>query len=127
MQAALRLRADVLAGELELIAPSLWLYEIVNGLLAAERRRRLAPGTATQDLVDLLELTPLLVDPDLADVHRTALRHSLSGYDASYVALATQLGLDFWTGDRRIVRATASVLSPVRWIGDYPRTITPSA
>lgn len=42
----------------------------------------------------------------------------ISAYDAAYVALAADLGLDLWTTDRGLLNASAG-LGFVRWIGDY--------
>lgn len=40
-------------------------------------------------------------------------------YDAQYIALAEQLGCEFWTDDRRLVRQVSATLPSVRWLGDF--------
>jgi predicted nucleic acid-binding protein len=58
-----------------------------------------------------------------AALHQRALdlaeRFSLpAAYDAHYLALAEQLGAEFWTADRKLVRAVQSTLPWVRLVGE---------
>lgn len=46
-------------------------------------------------------------------------------YDAIYLALADQLGYEFWTADRRLIRIVAGKLDNVRWIGDFTGSVMP--
>jgi predicted nucleic acid-binding protein len=39
-------------------------------------------------------------------------------YDTHYLALAEQLGAEFWTADRKLVRAVQSALPWVRPVGE---------
>ena len=74
------------------IAPLLWPLEALNGLLVAERRRRLTQAKRA-DLAALLHQLPIALDRETADhawtaTARLAERFTLSVYDATYLELA---------------------------------------
>lgn len=119
VEEAIALRDDAVEGRLELVAPSLWLYEVANGLVSAVRRDRLPHAEGSRCLVHLRALGVELADPDPASTYSEAIRCGLSAYDAAYVALAKALGAPLWTGDRRLYTATEET-TDVRWIGNYP-------
>ena len=87
-------------------APSLFWFEIGNLFLTAERRGRLAAGEALLSMAQLRGL-PLQDEGAGGDplVLALAARHALSAYDASYLALAIQLGLPLATTDKRLAAA----------------------
>ena len=118
---ALALRDDCVHGEeYELVAPSLLYYEIINGMCTAVRRGRIVAETGGELVEHLLSLGIRLVDPESSHIYQVASRFRITAYDAAYLALAEALGCVLWTGDRAFVRATTSLTSRVRWIGDYP-------
>lgn len=119
---ALALRDDGIRGRFQMVAPSLWFYEVGNGVATATRQNRVTPEQGRELLAFLATIHVRFSDCELDDCYRTALRHRIAFYDASYLALAIALGTNLWTGDRKffeIVRADAPF---VRWIGDYPLT-----
>lgn len=73
-------------------APVHWALEVANGLLSAERRRRLQPeetARARQALADLdVELVPVELGTATGSVLDLARKHNLSAYDAAYLGLA---------------------------------------
>ena len=101
--------ADVMTSPGQFSAPSLWLWETSNILLAAFRRRRM-----TQDNLDaglaLLDACPIEFDP-APNLHyrsqtlRLAQAHSLSFYDASYLQLALRLNGQLASLDRTLINA----------------------
>jgi predicted nucleic acid-binding protein len=111
---AAALRDEAIRGQFEMVAPSLWLYEVVNGLVTQDAGR--------QALVHMLEISVRLADPEARDVYQTALRYGIAAYDAAYLALAEALRAPLWTGDRRLYEAVSPSTSFVRWIGDYDST-----
>lgn len=115
---AVALRDAAVDGRVRLLAPTLWIYELANGLVSAVRRGRLATVTGTRALGHLRAIGVELADPDPADTYREAVAHGISAYDAAYVALARALGAPLVTGDRPLARAVRGV--EVRWIGDTP-------
>lgn len=81
--------------------------------------RMLDDGLADLDLLLALPIQYL----DLVETYPQALKltrqFSLSLYDALYIALAQQLGCEFWTADERIVRALNGRLLFVRLLATY--------
>ena len=94
-----------LVEEHELVAPHLMPVEVTSALRSAERRRLLtsdAASVAHRDLVDLgVELHPF--EPFAQRVWE--LRHSMSPYDAWYIAVAESLEIPLVTLDLRLTRA----------------------
>ena len=76
------------------VVPILWFYEVGNGLLMAHRRKRI-----TFDQIDgfLTRLKALPIDAseegpmELFELPALAQKHTLTNYDAAYLALAMQL------------------------------------
>jgi predicted nucleic acid-binding protein len=120
VQHALALRDDFLArGRVQLFAPSLYLYEVVNGITTAITRQRLEHAKG-KDLLQSLLLTEIALRvPSIDRMYEIALDYGLSAYDSSYVSLAEALGGDLWTADRQLYDAVRKKLPWVRWIGDY--------
>ena len=97
--------------ETEAWVPSIWSLEVANGLLAAERRKRITTAAASKAMRILLDL-PIVPDPsersrDFEVAWRLARTHGLSVYDASYLELAIRLGVPLVTLDARL-RTAAS-------------------
>lgn len=117
---AIALRDAAIAGQFEMVAPSLWIYEVTNGLIVAVRRRRLASeAEGMQALNHLLGLGVRLADPEATAVYDYALRYGIAAYDAAYLALAEALEAPLWTGDRPFYEAVHTTTTLVHWIGDY--------
>lgn len=116
VEQAVALRDDAIEGIRQMVAPSLWLYEVTNGLVTGVRRARLDARVGVRILEQLLAVGVRLVDPEPVTVFRLAVQHGLSAYDAAYASLAQALRAPMWTGDRRLRDAVGD---PVRWIGDY--------
>lgn len=85
--------------------PSLWLLEIGNALLVAERRGRLTPSDVARAFV-LLRALPhevyQLESGQLGSVIALAREHRLSTYDATYLATAIDGGFPLATLDGRL-------------------------
>jgi predicted nucleic acid-binding protein len=109
--------------------PDLFYIECTNILWKYVRRFGLEKSNAQSYIQDLSGLalttttTELLIDAAL-DI---ALDHTISAYDASYVALAWQLDLPFVTADERLVHSVARSMHDVRWLGDIPATSPPTS
>ena len=90
--------------------PALWLLEVANVLMQAERRGRIDAAGADERF-DLLESLPLLVDTEhsasvIRQVIRLARAYSLTSYDAAYLELALRRRLPLATLDKAM-RAAA--------------------
>jgi len=117
---ATALRDDYYArGTVRVIAPQLLVYEVVNGIATATRRRRLAPDKAIEAMDNFLALGIELKEVEPLMVLEVALRYNLAAYDAAYLALAEELKCNLWTGDRSFYQAIKGESHQVKWIGDY--------
>jgi predicted nucleic acid-binding protein len=95
------------------MAPLLWPLEALNGLLVAERRRRLEPAKRAE-LAGLLRALPITLDDETADnswedTLRLAERFTLSVYDATYLELAQRRRLPLASMDRALRSAAAAL------------------
>jgi predicted nucleic acid-binding protein len=93
--------------------PSVWPLEVVNVLLAAERRKLISKADSVRFL-RLLSQLPILVQyesPERAmkDILNLARAHNFSSYDASYLDLAMKKGLPLATLDKKLRKAAKSV------------------
>jgi predicted nucleic acid-binding protein len=92
----------------DLVAPHLMPVEVTSALRIAERRELLASEPAAlahRDLVELdVELHPF--EPFASRVWE--LRHSVSPYDAWYLALAERLDVPLATLDHRLARTAGA-------------------
>ncbi|MDQ3353391.1 MAG: type II toxin-antitoxin system VapC family toxin [Actinomycetota bacterium] len=89
----------------ELVAPHLAVFEAANVLRRHELAELISSDQAVQAHADLLDLPIELWPYDLLASRAWELRHNLSIYDASYVALAELTGTTLVTLDARIARA----------------------
>ncbi len=90
------------------IAPSMWLYEVTNALLVAERRRRLDRPVGDA-LADLVALNITIVEPRGFPVteYHLAVENELSVYDAAYLHIALQHAAPLATLDAKLARAAS--------------------
>ncbi|MGB0360291.1 MAG: type II toxin-antitoxin system VapC family toxin [Endozoicomonas sp.] len=91
------------------VVPSLWLLEITNVLLQAERRGRITASDATTRL-ELLHLLPISIEHSTQaetfnNVITLARAESLTSYDAAYLELAIRLNLPLATLDKKLIQA----------------------
>lgn len=121
VQEAVAIRdAHLVEQKLQLIAPGLFLYEVVNGLTVAVRRLRIDSERGAQMLRRLFAVGISLRQPNPGRIYEIATQYGLSGYDSAYVALAEAGQVEFWTADRRLFDAVSGDLKLTRWIGDWP-------
>ena len=92
--------------------PSVWPLEVVNVLLAAERKKCISEADSVR-FISLLSQLPILVEYEspeksMKDLLGLARSHNLSSYDASYLDLAMRKGLPLATLDDKLRRAAQS-------------------
>ncbi|MER7751472.1 type II toxin-antitoxin system VapC family toxin [Kitasatospora sp. NPDC097643] len=103
-----RAARDRLRGLDTLSAPGLLDYELVSALFGMVRGGKLAEKEAAKAIADYQAL-PVTRHETLVLWQRVReLNHSLSAYDAQYVALAETLGVPLITSDARIQRSGAA-------------------
>jgi predicted nucleic acid-binding protein len=98
-----------LAAGYEMHAPSLWAYELTSALCKTVHFGQLTAQEGLRTLALAQRLGVRLVAPDDESV-RSAFNWTLrlnraAAYDSFYLALAEDLGCDFWTADQHLVRA----------------------
>lgn len=98
------------------LVPEIWLLEVANGLLFAERRGRISAADVAQvhgALAALpIEFDDLTLERALAAVLHLARAHRLSAYDAAYLELAMRQGLPLATQDGALRAAAENVQVP---------------
>lgn len=108
---------------LRLVAPSLWLPECTSAVRSSVYSKLISTDEARRAMSDLfalrIEIMPIDEQSCLAAFDWAARLRQARAYDGFYLALADQLGAEFWTADRRLVNgAKQSGISWVRWIGE---------
>jgi predicted nucleic acid-binding protein len=99
--------------------PPIWPLEVVNVLLAAERRNRLTEADSLR-FVTLLNKLPIQVETPppaeslLIGLMPIARQYGLTSYDASYLHLAMRNGLALATLDEKL-RAAAKKAKIALW------------
>jgi predicted nucleic acid-binding protein len=104
------------------LVPSLWLFEVANALLTAERRQISNRVAATHFFADL-DALPFSTEnqPSVnlrTEILRVARRHNLTAYDATYLELALRTNSQLATFDRKLADACRAVGGQV--FGDTP-------
>ena len=112
---------DHVIGQVQLIAPTLLLYEVTNAVLQARRRGRIDDEQADAILSSFEGLGIALEPVTWQQMLPLAVRFDRSAYDAAYLALAQETEQVFITGDSRMYNAVCEHLDWVQRIGDYPR------
>ena len=76
------------------VVPAVWRLEVVNALVVAERRKKVAPAKSDKFLHDLQKFTITVdiegIDQVFSTVLDQARLYQRSAYDASYLELATR-------------------------------------
>lgn len=107
--------------EVKLLLPTLWIYEVANGIRAAVFKKRIDQNKVRLRIRKLKQLKLPLIDPSflIEEIMKIAFGFNLSIYDASYVALAKENNVDFVTGDKKLYNKLKNKFPFVKWIGDY--------
>ena len=93
------------------MVPANFQSEVVHGLLRAERRDRIDQRTCAAVLTALLDLSLQTQSPDPMHIIKVAREHSLTGYDAAYLAVAIEHSLPLATADAALERAALATNS----------------
>lgn len=112
--------ADIVLDSLEeheALVPSIWPLEVVNVLLTAERRSRLAEKDSIRFL-NLIDELPIIVQQEtpgrmLKEIFALARECNISSYDASYLDLAMRNGAPIATQDSRLKKAAKKCKVPL--------------
>ena len=104
---ATRLLVDFRANRVRLIVPSLWEYEVINTLHVGVLRGRISRQEGDDYCQTLLDMNVEFHEFKLLALaaRKLAIRHNLTIYDASYLALAELYRCEFYSFDKQLVKA----------------------
>jgi predicted nucleic acid-binding protein len=107
----------------EVWVPALWILEIGNLLLSAQRRRRI-DDAKRRELTRAAAALRLRVDREsvsIAEIGDLAARHGLTAYDAAYLELSLRRKLPLATVDAALKRAMKAADVPLAefWSHDH--------
>jgi len=93
--------------------PSLWWMETANGLLMAERRKRISQ-TQTTEALQMIQMLDVQTDTETSSqvVKETvslARQYGLTVYDAAYLELSMRRHATLATADKQLEKAARSV------------------
>jgi len=99
------------------LVPALWLTEVINGVIVAERRSLITTASAAAYL-GLLETLPIELDRKQSaligsPVLSLARAHNLTAYDATYLELALRTNSALATFDRKLAQAARAAGVPI--------------
>jgi predicted nucleic acid-binding protein len=102
------------------MAPSFWPHEVLNALLAEEKRKRISEAMIRSFLEDLAAL-PVMLEQIPAGIvfdriQSLSRKHGLTAYDAAYLDLALENGLALATLDEALVRACKNAGATSLWV-----------
>jgi len=117
---ALGLLDKYISDELGILAPSLLEYELINGLIIAGKRGRIKEENILKAIDGFMNLEIGLKNtshlyPKVFEFCKT---YNRSAYDASYLAVADENGIDLITADKNLFNALRNNLKWVKWLGD---------
>jgi predicted nucleic acid-binding protein len=120
---ALEILTQFVSGTVEILAPFLLEYELINGLSIAQKRGRLKQEELIKAIEGFFKLgieTKMLL-PYYTKALEVTEKFNITVYDASYLALAEAEGIPFITGDTRLYNKVQKDLKWVLWIGHGDR------
>lgn len=120
-QPALSLLDKYVSFELEIVAPSLLVYEVLNGLFVARKRGRFEKEKvilAVDGFLNL-EIEQYKISSLYQKVMHFSESYNLTIYDASYLGVADEEGIELVTADRNLYRRVKKSLNWIRWLGDF--------
>ena len=112
--------ADMFQRDNTALAPTFWPHEVLNGLLAGERCKRISRELVRRFLDDLallpVELKPFSARAVFDRIQSLSRKYGLTAYDAAYLDLALESGLAVASLDEDLVaacrKAGAKLLHP---------------
>ena len=106
---AARKLQEVLATSVAIHVPSHWWVELTNGVIMAERRKRLTQALGMEAL-NLVAALNVITDDEAprritSEAAALARQHGLTAYDAAYLELAIRRGATLASLDKDLLKA----------------------
>lgn len=113
----------VVAKELELMVPELWLYEITNGINIAVKRDRITKELGQEFIEELqsIKITQIPIVSYLQTIYEEAQIYRYAVYDISYMVIAEIENIPLITGDEKFFNTVKGNKSFVRYLSDLER------
>jgi len=116
-QKAINLLKKYVSNELDILAPSLLEYEVINGLLVAKKRGGIQEEKILSAIDGFISLKIKLKNlslfyPKVLYYYKI---YNRSVYDASYLAMADEESISLVTADERLYNM---VRKDLKWLGD---------
>lgn len=119
-QKAMSLLGQYISNELDILAPSLLEYEVMNGLTIAQKKGRLKEEKVLTAVEGFINLEIKLMN--LSHIYPKVLHYcriyNRSAYGASYLAVAEEAGIALITADEGLYNVVKKDLKWVKWLGD---------
>lgn len=119
-QKAIGLLDKYISNKLDFVAPSLLEYEVMNGLIIAQKRGRVEEEKILTAIDGFVNLEIKL--KNLSSLYQRVIHYckvyNFSAYDASYLSVAEEQGVSMITADERLYNMVKKDLKWVKWIGD---------
>jgi len=117
------------SGNVAVVAPSLWGYEVTSAIRNRVHRGLFPAEIEEQALETMHQLPVQLLAPD--GLHRRAWEiarqlNRPAAYDSHYLAVAEIVGCPFWTADERLFNTAHAMFTWVNWLGSFQSSGTPS-
>ena len=118
---ALTVLTHYVSGDINMIAPSLLEYEVINGLKIAQKRGRINKNTIQSAVEGFFNLEIKVYDAcyffdEALDIMNS---FDISLYDASYLALAVNKKSPFVTADKVLYNKVRKKMNSIKWLGEY--------
>lgn len=119
-QKAISLLKKYISNELDILAPSLLEYEVINGLIITKKRGRIQEKKILSAIDGFISLEIKLKSLSLfyPKVLHYCKIYNRSVYDASYLAMADEESISLVTADERLYNVVRKDLKWVKWLGD---------
>lgn len=94
---------EVVTGNIELVVPELWFYEIANGINTAVKRGRISNDTGEEFIEELQSVTATLVpvNSHLSKTYKESAKYNHAIYDIVYMVVAESEQIPFITADKK--------------------------
>ncbi len=118
---ALNILTLYVSDNINLMAPSLIEYEVMNGLKIAQKRGRIDKKTIQAAIEGFFNLEIKVYNAShfsnkILDILSF---FDISSYDASYLALAENEKAPFMTADKVLYNKVRKKLKYIKWLGEY--------